>query len=233
MTTKICILTLSLTLVAHCSAQTATIVGKVKLNGTPPKPKALNMKDDPGCVAAHGNKTVYSEEVVVGKDGGLRWCFVSIRSGVKGAYKPPAKPVVLDQIGCVYKPHVFGVQTGQTIEIRNSDPVLHNVHAVTKINPPFNIGQPRKGMKNVKVFMKPEQMIRIKCDVHQWMVTYCGVVEHPFFDVSKADGTFEIKNLPPGTYTLGVWHEKFGSKTEQITVKAGERKTVNFEYDQK
>ena len=138
--------------------------------------------------------------------------------------------VVLDQRGCKYHPHVFGVQVGQPVTILNSDPTLHNVHAVPKANTEFNFGQSSKGMKTTRIFDKPEVMVPFRCDVHGWMAAYGGVVSHPFFAVSKADGSFEIKGLPAGTYTIEVWHERLGTQTQTVKVDGKAGVTANLSY---
>lgn len=219
-----------LSMAAGLFAQTATITGKVSFSGKAPASKAIDMKADAKCAAIHGNKPVKPEDFVLNPNGTLRWCFVYVKDGPIPKAAPSKATVVLDQHGCTYAPRVFGVVTGQPIEIRNSDPLLHNVHTVSKANPTFNIAQPNKGMKRVHVFMKPETMVQFKCDVHPWMGAYVGVVPHGFFAVTGTDGKFAIKGLPAGTYTLEVWHEKLGKQTMQVTVKAGETKTADFAY---
>ena len=142
-----------------------------------------------------------------GAGNGLQNAFVYVKDGLGNRTFPvPKTPVVLDQQGCKYRPHVVGIQVGQPLEVRNSDSTLHNVHAIPKVNKEFNFGQPTKGMKSSRTFDKAEVMVPFKCDVHGWMNAYAGVVAHPFFAVSKADGSFEIKGLPPGSYTVEVWH---------------------------
>ena len=140
----------------------------------------------------------------------------------------PENAVVLDQQGCKYRPHVIGIQVGQPLEVRNSDATLHNVHAVPKVNREFNFGQPTKGMKSTRTFDKVEVMVPFRCDVHGWMNAYAGVLAHPFFAVSKADGSFEIKGLPAGSYTIEVWHEQLGTQTTKVTVDAKAGATANF-----
>jgi hypothetical protein len=137
---------------------------------------------------------------------------------------------VLDQDGCIYKPHVLGVMTGQNIRIKNSDPTNHNIHPLPKVNQEWNESQPPKGEEKLKSFAREEVMIPVKCNVHPWMRSYIGVVSHPFFAVTGDDGTFTIKGLPPGTYTLETWHEKFGPQDMQVTVGPKESKTVDFTY---
>jgi plastocyanin len=214
-------------------SQNATVKGVVKFVGEAPKPRLISMKADRQCDAIHGGKSVTAEDVVVNPNGTLKWVFVYVKEGVKGKYNPPSEPVVLDQQGCWYHPRVFGIMVGQKLEIRNSDPLLHNVHATPKKNKPFNIGQPVKGMKSYHTFNTPEIMVPFKCDVHPWMSAYAGVLDHPFFSVSNDKGEFEIKNLPPGTYTIEAWHEKFGTLTQTVTVKPGETKRIEFTYERK
>ena len=151
---------------------------------------------------------------MVGPGNGLQNAFVYVKDGLGDrTFQAPKTPVVLDQRGCKYIPHVFGAQVGQPVIILNSDPTLHNVHAVPKANTEFNFGQSIKGMKTTRMFDKPEVMVPFRCDVHGWMAAYGGIVSHPFFAVTKADGSFEIKGLPAGTYTLEVWHERLGHAT--------------------
>jgi plastocyanin len=186
------------------------------------------MSSDPLCMT-EGKGTSNSEVLLVGPGNGLQNAFVYVKDGLGNRTFPaPKTPVVLDQQGCKYLPHVVGVQVGQPIEIRNSDPTLHNVHAVPKVNKEFNFGQPTKGMKTNKSFDTPEVMVPFRCDVHGWMNAYAGVLPHPFFAVSKNDGSFEIKGLPAGTYTIEVWHEQLGSQTSKVTIDAKAGATANF-----
>jgi len=141
--------------------------------------------------------------------------------------------VVISQTSCMYEPHVFGLQTGQKLEILNSDSTLHNINCQAKLNKKFNIAQPTKGMKSAKTFDQPEVGVPFKCNVHPWMTAYAGVFSHPFFAVSGADGSFSIKNLPAGTYTLEAWHEKLGVQTQKVTVADGESKEISFSFEAK
>jgi len=224
---------LSLSLVFIMSPLHAgTITGKVSLAGAAPKNEVIQMNADPQCAIQHkGKGPILSEAVVVGPNKGIRYAFVYVKSGLEGkTFAAPKTPAVLDQLGCHYAPHVLGVQTNQPVEIRNSDPTLHNVHSLAKNNPSFNLAMPVKGMKITKTFAKPEIMIKMKCDVHPWMTTYVGVVDHPFFAVSATDGSFTLKDLPAGTYTVEVWQEKLGSKTQTVTVGAADSKSANFSF---
>ena len=210
-------------------AGTATIVGKVTFRGVAPKLNPLKMAADPFCESTHGG-TVANEELLVNADGALRNVFVYIKAGINGSYPAPKEPVVLDQSGCLYRPRVQGMQTGQTLLIRNSDDTLHNIHALGENNPAFNVGQPARGMESKKVLAQPEVMLRFKCDVHPWMSGYIGVVPHPFYAVTSDAGQFTLKALPSGTYVVEAWHEKLGTQTANVTVADGEAKTLEFTF---
>jgi hypothetical protein len=207
----------------------ASVTGKIVFDGAVPAAEKFKMSADAFCAKSHPGD-VAREDVVVAADKGLANVFVYVKAGITGTYPPPATAAVIDQKGCTYHPHVFGVVTGQNIEILNSDPTLHNIHSLPEKNEAFNLGMPVQGMKYTKKFDKPEVMVRIKCDVHGWMSAFCGVVAHPFFAVTAADGTYTIKNLPAGTYTIEAWHEKFGTQTQQVTVGATDSKAVPFTF---
>ncbi len=211
------------------SAGSAVVRGAVRLTGTPPKPEAVKMNADPVCQQQHAT-SVSLEEVVVDEKGMLKNVFVYVKEGVKGTFPTPTTPVVLNQSGCWYLPHVFGIQTDQPLDIVNNDATLHNINAKPTVNQPFNIAQPVKGMKMTKKFAKPEVAVAFKCNVHPWMHAYAGVVEYPFFDVSGADGSFAIKGLPAGTYVIEAWHEKYGTQTQTVSVVDGEAKSVDFTF---
>jgi plastocyanin len=214
---------------APVSADAATITGAVKLAAAAPKMGTIPMGADPYCQSQH-TAPALDEEVVTGPAGELANVFVYIKD-IQGNFPPPSEPSVLDQKGCQYFPHVHGVQVGQALQIKNSDATLHNVHAMPEVNGQFNEGQPVQGMVSTKKFDKPEMKpFKVKCDVHGWMKSYMAVMPHPFFAVSKMDGTFTIPNLPPGTYTLVAWHEKYGSKEQPITIGAKESKAVSFSF---
>jgi len=206
----------------------STISGTVKLEGTPPEARVIRMSSDPLCMP---EGPTLSEVVLVGPDNGLQNVFVYVKDGLGDrTFRAPQAPVVLDQQGCKYMPHVFGVQVGQPVLIKNSDGTLHNVHAVPKLNTEFNFGQPLKGMETTKIFDKPEIMVPFRCDVHGWMAAYGGVVPHPFFAVTASNGSFEIKGLPAGTYTIETWHERFGLQTQTVTVDGTTAGKADFAY---
>lgn len=201
--------------------------GAVKLEGTPPPNKVLNV----GTCTSDIEGPVTSD-AVLSKGGKLQNAFVWIKSGLD-AYKGPAapgEPVVIDQKGCMYKPHVVGARVGQKVIFLNSDPVLHNVRAVAETNATFNDMMPTKDMRLEKVFDKSEVPVRAKCDVHPWMSAFVGVVPHPFFAVSGEAGEFTLVNVPEGTYEIEAWHEVFGRQTQKVTVKARETTEVSLTF---
>lgn len=204
-----------------------TITGKITFEGTAPKMQVIRMASDPLCMTEGAT----SEVLIVGQDNGLVNAFVYVKDGLGDrTFQPPKTPVVLDQDGCRYSPHVFGVQAGQPIRILNSDNTLHNVNARARNNPEFNLSQPKAGMENIRTFESPEIMVPFRCDVHGWMNAYAGVVPHPFFAVTKEDGTFEIKGLPEGTYTLEAWHERLGTQTTMVTSDGKTPVTATFTF---
>jgi len=211
------------------SADAATVAGVVKFEGTAPKMAPLQMGADSFCQSQHATPET-DEEVVVSPAGELANVIVYVKNA-PGNYPPPATPALVDQKGCKYTPHVSAVQVNQTIQIKNSDSTLHNVHAMPVVNSQFNVGQPVQGMVSEKKFDKAEiQPFKIKCDVHGWMKSYMVVLPHPFHSVSQMNGTFSIANLPPGNYTLVAWHEKYGTQEQAVTVAAKEQKQVTFTF---
>jgi len=208
---------------------TGSIAGKVTLSGKAPAAAKISMDADPVCKSQHSGATT-AETVIADAKGNLKNVFVYVKEGA-GKYPAPATPVLLDQKGCMYSPHVFGVQVGQALSIQNSDSTLHNVHSMATINEGFNVGQPNQGMKSEKKFTKPEVLVKFKCDVHSWMNCFVGVVTNPFFGVTGGDGSFKISQLPAGSYTLVAVHEKFGeSQPQKVDIKDGESKSVNFTF---
>ena len=215
---------------AQTPAGMARIVVKVVLSGMPPRMPKLQMDSDLVCAKQHQTKAAFSQEVEVGADGALKNTLVFVKNGVTGAYPAPSTPATLDQIGCIYEPHVFGVMAGQPLQILNSDPTLHNIHPLPVTNAGFNIGMPVKGLKSTRVFSKPEAPFHVKCDVHPWMSAYIGVFSNPFFGVSNEQGEVELKNLPAGTFQVQAWQEKYGVRTQNVTVAAGETKQITFTF---
>lgn len=211
-------------------ATVGSISGGITLEGTAPEAETIRMASDPSCVAAAGDDTE-SEYYVVGESGGLGNVFVHVTEGLEGRSFPvPADIVELDQDGCRYRPHVFGIQVGQTLEVINGDPTLHNIHARPAVNEEFNTGQPIEGMRYERVFTEAEVMVPFQCDVHGWMNAFVGVVDHPFFAVTGADGSFDLSGLPPGDYVVEAWHEELGSQTQNVTVGESATAELNFTF---
>lgn len=209
----------------------ATISGKVKFTGAAPRNPAIDMSEEAACKAKYKAPPT-EENVVAGPANALANVFVYVKSGVPAGQKftAPTTAVVLDQDGCRYHPHVMGIMVGQPLEILNTDPVLHNIKAVAKANRPFNVSQPSAGMKTNRTFTAPEVMVNLECNVHGWMKAYLGVRPDPFFAVTGPDGSFSIKGLPPGTYTIEAWHERFGTQTATVTVAGAAPKTQDFTF---
>lgn len=201
--------------------------GSVKLDGKPPPNKELNL----GTCTTETKGTVYADTVLA-KDGKLQNAFVWVKKGLE-SYKGPAapeEPIVMDQKGCLYHPHVIGARVGQKVVFLNSDPVLHNVRTVADANAPFNDMMPTKDMRLAKTFEKEEVMVRAKCDVHPWMAAFVGVVPHPFFAVSNDAGEINLQNVPEGDYEIEAWHEAFGRQTQKVKVEARKTATVAFTF---
>jgi plastocyanin len=206
------------------------ITGKVTLSGTPPKMMIIRMGAEPACEKEH-KQPVHAEDVVVGNDSALENVVVYIKSGLGNySYPAPSEPAKLDQVGCMYVPHVVALMAGQQLEVLNSDPVTHNIHPLPKDNREWNESQPPNSSPIIKEFTRPELSIPVKCNIHPWMKAYICVFNHPYFAVTGTDGTFTIKNVPPGTYTVAAWQEKYGTQETQVTVSAKETKTVNFTF---
>jgi len=209
------------------AATASSLKGSIKLEGTPPAPQTLNRRSDPYC---EQQGTATTQNFVV-SNGGLQNVFVYVKDGLGTLKFPvPTTAVVLDQRGCTYSPRVFGIQAGQPLEILNSDETLHNIHALPANNREFNRGQALKGLKHTHVFTTAEVMVPFKCDVHNWMNAWVGVLDHPFYAVSGPGGAFDIQGLPPGTYTIEAWHEKLGTQTQTVTVGEKETKDLAFTF---
>jgi len=218
------------------AGDTGTISGTVKLKGgqAAATPRAaIDMSAVKECADTHKDKAAGTETEVVSKDGAVRYVLVSVKEGLgEKKFTAPAEAVELDQKGCVYTPHMFGMMVGQKLKIQNTDPTLHNVHGLPKKNEEFNTPQPAKGEAIERVFKRPE-IFYVKCDVHPWMGAWCGVFEHPFFAVTDAKGEFTIKDVPPGEYTLQFWHEVYPPKEVKVTIKTGEAAKADMELEPK
>lgn len=201
-----------------------SIRGVVRYEGQAPKRKSVHMSTAE-CVSLH-KEPVLEEKLVVSEQGNLQYSLVYVWKGLpKKSFDVPSTPVVLDQVGCVYLPHVVGIQTGQELQIKNSDPFMHNVLASASKNQPFNEAMNRKGEILTKKFTDAELPVTFQCGVHPWMRSYGGIFKHPFFAVSDANGQFEIKGLPAGEYVLRAWHEAEEIRAQDISVKLEAKET--------
>ena len=209
-----------------------SITGTITFDGKVPPLKPLTMNADPACAKKHAGKPVPSEMLVLGSGNTMGNILVWVSKGLPAGKTWPASktPVVLDQKGCQYLPHVQGIMVGQPYRILNSDGILHNVHSLPKVNPSFNKPMPATMKETTTSFAKPEPVFQIKCDVHPWMQAFIGVFTHPFFSATGTDGKFTISGLDAGTYEITAWHERLGTQTASITVGANETKTQNFKF---
>jgi plastocyanin len=211
-------------------ATAATVIGTVKFIGKKPVRKPVDMSNDPACKEAHKGKA-FDESEVVNPNGTLANVFVYVKTGLEGkTFETPSTPVTIDQKGCWFNPRINGIQVGQTLSVVNSDPVTHNIHPLAQINREWNHSQGQGDEPLVRKFLKPEVMIRVKCNIHSWMHAFIGVTENPYYAVSDDKGSFTIPNLPPGEYTLEAIHEKLGTQDLKITVTAKGAITADFAF---
>ena len=216
---------------ASSADSSSSLKGVVKFEGTAPKPSRIDMSQDPICVKAHPAPAT-TEDVAVAADGGLANVVVYVSDGLTSHdFQPPQQSAVLEQKGCLYRPHVLVIQANQKIDIVNSDETTHNIHPTPNNNREFNMTQPH-GVPLDHTFAREEIAIPVKCNVHPWMKGYIAVFKHPYFAVSDKNGAFDIKDLPPGTYTITAWQEKLGTQTQKVTIGAGESKTIDFTFKQ-
>ena len=216
---------------AAAAAEGGTIKGRITFTGKEPGNRVIRMGVDPMCAAANAGKRPVNEVYLVGDNNTLGNVFVKLEGSFPET-PVPSQPVELDQSACFYRPRVVGARVGQALRIKNNDNLLHNVHSESTKNNEFNFAQPVKGMQR-DVTLKNEEMLRIGCDVHRWMIAWVGVVSHPYFAVSDANGTFTLANVPAGRRTITAWHEALGTLTKVVDVKAGQTATVDFIYTQK
>jgi plastocyanin len=209
-----------------------TVKGHIRVNGKVPGNPVIRMGMDPMCATLNAGKRPVQEIVAASADGSLANVFVSLQ-GSFPASPVPSEPVTIDQRACVYVPRVVGARVGQTLQVRNSDELLHNVHGVSAHGSSFNISQPKAGVVTQLPLKTGEIMLRVTCDVHRWMTAFVGVVSHPYFATTGGGGTYTINNVPAGTHTIQAWHEQFGVVTQTVRVAAGSTTTVDFTYPTK
>ncbi len=208
------------------AALAETIEGEVDFTGKPPVAAKLHREADPYCA-----KKPMTDPSVLVKDGKLQNVWVHVTKGAQAAATVPQTPVEMDQKDCMYEPRVTAAVVGQKIKAKNSDPVLHNVHTYLGASTLFNKGMPNDKATPIEYAAKEEGVIKWKCDVHPWMRGYVGVSKSGLQDVTGASGKFTIKDVPPGKYTVEAWHEKYGTKTQEVTVEKGKPAKVTFKYD--
>jgi plastocyanin len=208
-----------------------SITGTVTFKGTAPKLAPITMNADPACDKMHGDP-VPNEMLVLGSGNSMAHVMVWVSGGLPAGrtWAAPSTPVVLDQRGCMYVPHVMGIMVGQPYRILNSDGILHNIHTLPKVNKSFNQGMPATLKEATTSFQRPEAVFQIKCDVHPWMSAYISVFTHPFFSVTSTDGQYTISGLDPGKYEITAWHERLGTQTASVTVGAGDPATQDFTF---
>jgi plastocyanin len=213
--------------------RSATIKGSVKFKGVIPKRRKITTDAEPKCSALHASDPLLADDVVMDAAGNLQWALITVKEGLGDRkFDPPKTPALIEQKGCRFEPHVFGVMAGQDVLIRNHDDLVHIIHVKPKDNREFGFSQAKVGEERTKVFTSKET-IRVFCDVHPWMTAWAVVLDHPYYGVTGADGKYAIKNLPAGKYTLELWHEKFKPVTQEVEVKEKETKTVSFEITDK
>ena len=206
-----------------------TVGGRARFNGPRPPVREMSMAANAHC-AAHHNGRVLDESVVVNDDGSLRNVVVWVSGGLEGKrFEPPIEPAVLDQQGCVFRPHVVPVMVGQRLLVKNSDEFLHNVRAAAANNPPFNFAQPTIDRGTPLVFGAPERMF-VKCDIHPWMSAFVQVMDNPFFAVTGDGGAFRLPELPPGEYEVSAWHEVYGQQRQSVRVEPGKQLDLQFTF---
>jgi plastocyanin len=207
-----------------------SVSGKVLFHGKKPRRKKIDMDEEPSCARLHQG-AVYDEIITVNSNGTLANVFVYIKQGLEGKqFEPPADAAVIDQKGCWFNPRVLGIQVGQTLKVMNSDPLTHNIHPLAQINRDWNQSQAPGAAPLTRRFAQPEVMIRVKCNIHSWMHAWIGSVAHPYFAVTGEGGSFQLRNVPPGTYTIEAWQEELGRQQQQITLEPSGKSEIVFKF---
>jgi plastocyanin len=212
--------------------QTAgALTGRVTLSSKPRLMKIVNMDEDQECSRLHKVPLVDNALAVDGPTKGVANVFVYIKEGLQGkTFEPPTEPVSVAQEGCWFNPRVVGIQVGQPFRVLNSDPLTHNIHPLAQVNREWNQSQEAGAEPLTRKFAKPEVMVKVKCNIHPWMRGWLGVVDHPYFQVTNAEGSYELKNLPPGEYLLEAWHEELGTKQLKVTIAPSGKPVQNIVF---
>jgi plastocyanin len=215
------------------AATAGSIMGTIRLDGMPPRMKVINMAAEPNCAKLHSTP-VLTQDVVPGDNGTLQNVVVYLQGDFSQyTFAAPQSPVTIDQKGCTYEPHVLALQTGQPLDVVNSDPVTHNIHPVPKDNREWNQSQPPGSSPIMQSFAREEVAIPVKCNIHPWMKAYIAVLSNPYFQVTGKDGSFDLKDVPPGSYKLIAWHELYGTQEQDVTIGPKESKTVTLTFNTK
>jgi plastocyanin len=210
-------------------ATTGTITGEVRFEGTPPASQPIGFGGFAECAAQHPAGATAGDVLV--RDGAVQNAFVWVKDGLGDrVFAVPTEPVVVDQVGCLYAPRVVGVQVGQLVKFVNGDPLLHNVHGTPKHSSAWNVSLGRKGAEREIRIAKPEVMVSVRCDLHPWMQGWIGALDHPYFAVTGPDGRFALRDVPPGTYTVAAWHERFGTREARVTLEPKGAATASFTF---
>ena len=210
-------------------ASSSDIRGTVKFEGTVPKASRIDMSVDPKCARLHPGGASY-QDVITDANGGLENVVVFVADGLDGrTFDPPTQAAIIEQKGCLYQPHVLAMRANQKLDVINSDTTTHNIHPIPANNREWNKSQP-PGLPIEESFAREEISIPVKCNVHPWMRSYIAVFKHPYYAVTAKNGSFDLKDLPPGTYTLKAWHEKLGTATQKVTIGGAETKPVQFVF---
>jgi len=211
------------------SATGANVHGIVRFDGHAPAPKPISMSADPVCAKQHPTP-VMAQDIMADSKGGLQNAIVFISEGLGDrTFDAPTQRVVVEQKGCMYTPHVLAVRANQPLQVVNEDATSHNIHPQPTNNREWNKAEP-PGTKMEEAFAREEIAIPVKCNLHPWMRSYIAVFKHPYFAVTAKDGSFDLSNLPPGTYTIKAWHEKLGTSTQTITIGGTETKEISFVF---
>ncbi len=207
-----------------------SVAGRALFVGKKQTRKKVDMDGDPACAKLH-QSAVFDDTIMTGSDGALANVFVYIKQGLEGKkFEPLADSVVIDQNGCWFHPRVLGIRVGQTLKVTNSDPLTHNIHPLAQVNRDWNQSQSPGAVPFLRRFTQPEVMIRVKCNIHSWMHAWIGAVDHPYFAVTGADGSFQLRDVPPGAYTIEAWQEELGRQEQQVTLAPSGKHEIVFKF---